>query len=139
MADIDSGAGGRAVERRARRSGTTAVRRARRFGAPELAILAVLAGGCGSIGPFREDTEEPVSIGRREVMAKEESDQIVAYDQSRCTISPKKWQTVKVGDRVWCTWRHAGSSGDPAAADPRRRPPLPAVGSAPPGPPAPAT
>ena len=75
-----------------------------------LTLVAVALGGCskmqyggGGGGP-----------GYKTVSAKEEPMTLVALDGTLCTVTPAKYNKVKIGDRVVCGWRSPGDQRPPS-------------------------
>lgn len=46
--------------------------------------------------------------GSKTVAAKEEPATLIAPDGTMCIVTAGKFNEIKVGDRVWCSWRPYG-------------------------------
>lgn len=74
-------------------------------------------------------------IGRVRVEGKREPSTLVGQGGVTCDVAREKWETVTIGDRVWCAWqdptvvehRTAGDSSDTRRFPGRRAVPNPGV------------
>lgn len=65
-------------------------------------ICPLLLAGCSILPGL------PAGLSRKNVRAKVEPSEIVADDQSRCTVDYERFEEIEVGDGVWCLWRPEG-------------------------------
>lgn len=51
------------------------------------------------------------ALSRKQVWTKVEPSELVAEDQSRCTVDFNRFNRIKVGDGVWCLWTPTVQAG----------------------------
>jgi hypothetical protein len=88
------------------------------------ALACVVLAGCLALPGGR-------TVARRRVAQKVADSLLVADDYSRCAVSSQSFAEIRVGERRWCTWRHADAlpEADEVPRTPRREPPRPTVGA----------
>lgn len=67
----------------------------------------LLIAGCGVIPTSGHPLE--AGLSRKQVRTKVEPSQLVAEDQTRCTVDVNRFAKIKVGEGVWCLWVPASS------------------------------
>lgn len=76
-----------------------------------LLMIGILAiSGCGLTQ--RLQVGDRSGPGSKTVSAKEPPATLVAIDGSLCRTTARKYEDVKVGDRVWCYWLDRGAGPD---------------------------
>jgi uncharacterized protein YceK len=72
-----------------------------------------LLSGCASVPLPKIGDREPPVLERKMVRDKQEPQELIAADGTRCVVSSDRFARVHAGDRVWCVW---GRSHTTAAA-----------------------
>ena len=86
------------------------------------AIAGAIAGACATSVNSHGSSS---TIGRRQVVAKEAPETLVAARGERCAVDREKFERVRTGDRVWCMWSGGGTMEDTARTRGRGRTGLP--------------
>ena len=76
------------------------------------ALTAALVVGAGACAASVHNDGGTRTIGRRQVVAKEAPETLVATRGERCTVDREKFEKVRTGDRVWCMWSGGRSMED---------------------------
>ena len=108
------------VTRRARGALRAVPRRA--AAAVAIAASGAIAGACATSVNSHGSSS---TIGRRQVVAKEAPETLVAARGERCTVDREKFERVRTGDRVWCMWSGGSTMEDTARTRGRGRTGLP--------------
>ncbi|CAN5180235.1 hypothetical protein BH24GEM2_BH24GEM2_07710 [soil metagenome] len=81
-----------------------------------LATLALLVSvaACASIPLPDVAGRETPALERKTVVAKQEPQELIAADGTRCTSGAGKFERVRPGDRVWCVWQRSDRAASSA-------------------------
>lgn len=71
-------------------------------------LLATLAVSLSCALPRTVQVGGEEGPGSKTVSAKEEPATLIAVDGTICVVTPGRFNKVKTGDRVWCSWRPYG-------------------------------
>lgn len=83
-----------------------------------VALMALAVSACGLRQPVQFGGAS--GWGSKTVQGKEDPATLVAADASTCVVTVRRYQAVKIGDRVTCRWQRWGGDGPvPGGAPPR--------------------
>ena len=72
-----------------------------------VSIVLVACSACISI-PLRGGREQ---LGRKSVASKDPPQRLLAPDGTGCLVAPRRFQEVRIGERVWCHWTAYSATG----------------------------